>query len=489
MDLLTEDQEELYSRTVRMLPIVWISKVLGISKFSAGQADILQAIPEAIAKNKPIVVPSANSQGKDFLASCISLWFLYNYQPSKVIFTAPTDRQVKEIMWAELQSRWNNAKIPLPGRTITCKVDIEPNWFMLGFTTKESAGSIGKAQGFHSENICVIISEAQAVENSIFDQFDSILTATNNLQILIGNPLATTGRFASSIKNTTDNIVIRLDALDSPNVLEKKIVIPGMASHEWVEKMRKRYDPEGTGDHPIWMARVRGLLPHSAIDAVFSIDLVDKGVSQVPLQRNRKIATSCDPARMGDDDCVIYGGISGRIVEEDIQAQSRADSVCSRVLQVNKKIGGNHILCEADGLGGPICDFLRKLKPDNVYLQEVYMNGAAEDSEHYANMRAQMYFYAKEQVEQGKEQIPDDEYLKQELVATKYFYNIKTGKIQLIPKEDIKDDIGRSPNRADAWVMNVWARKSSAVVRKPNSWNDQKSSGEISSRVRSAMAA
>lgn len=461
--------------------------MLGLSRFSKDQARILESIPQAIKEFKPLVIPSANSQGKDFLASCIGPWFLYNYHPSKVIITAPTDRQVKEIMWAELETRWNNAIIPLDGRIITCKIEVEPNWYLIGFTTKETGGTIGKAQGFHSQNICVIISEAQAVQDSIFDQLDSILNAENNLLIMIGNPLVTTGKFARAIKDTTHNIVITLDAINSPNYVHKEDVIPGMASYRWIEKKRQEWDPEGTGDHPLWRARVRGLLPKTSIDAVFSLDLVDRMVVQVPRQMVRKIVTSCDPARMGDDECVIYGGVSGRIVKQDILSQSAADMVCSRVLQMVKETNANHITCEADGLGGPICDFINKLKPYGVTLQSVNMSGKPEDEEQFFNLRAEMYWYARIQAEEGKVSIPDDEYLKQELSETRYFYNAK-GKIQLEKKEDIKERIGRSPDRADAWVMNIWGQKHAAISREKDVWHEKGDSGEVSSGVKSAMA-
>lgn len=435
-----------------------------------------------------MVIPSGNAQGKDFLASAIGPWFLYNYCPAKVIITAPTDRQVKEIMWAELETRWNNALIPLPGRLLTCKIDIEPNWFMIGFTTKETGQMTGKAQGFHSPNICVIASEAQAIDDKIFEQLDSILNAEVNLFIMIGNPLRTAGKFAQAIKNTTDNIVLPLDCLNSPNYRYKKNIIPGMASYEWIEKKRKQWDPEAKGDHPLWRARVRGMLPLSSIDTVFSQELVDRMVTQTPLVSKRKIVVSCDPAGMGDDEQVTYGGVSGRIAKSDIIAQCRADASCSRILQMTKEMGANHIIIECDGMGQPIADFVYKLKPGNVTLQEFHAAGKAEDEQQYQNARAEAWFYAKEEAELGREQIPDDEFLKEELMEVKYFINTR-GRIQIEDKDDIRERLGRSPNRADAWILNVWARKSAKIVLKNDAWDNPQEAHEVHSAVTSAMAA
>lgn len=460
---------------------------MGISKFSKGQAAILEAIPRAIAEDKPLVVPSGNAQGKDFIVSCVAPWFLYNYAPSKVINTAPTDRQVKEIIWSELQTRWNNAKVELPGRILSNKIDIEPDWFALGFTTKEAGSATGKAQGFHSPHICVIASEAQAIEDPIFEQLDSILNALVNLLIMIGNPLRTSGVFARAIDDTTNNIVVRLDCLDSPNYRSKENVIPGMASYSWIEKKRKQWNPEGTEDHPLWLARVRGQKPRSSIDTVFGAELVERLVTTIPRVSVRKIVTSVDPAGMGDDEQVIYGGMSGEIIKQDIKPQCKAPESCSLVLQVVKETGSNHITIDADGMGAPIAQFLEKLKPNWITLEEVHGNGVTLNPQ-YQNQRAEMWFYAKEEAEAGRESIPDDEFLKQELMEVKYFINLR-GKIQIEDKDDIKERIKRSPNRADAWILNVWGRKSSKIVRTKNSWEDDRSAHEVGSGVKSAMAA
>ncbi len=449
---------------------------------------ILESIPRAIAENKPIIVPSANMQGKDFICGRIPLWFLFSYAPSKVIITAPTDRQVKEVIWAELSTAWNNAPLEMPGRLLTCKVDVEPDWFILAFTTKESGDQTGKAQGFHSPNICVIVSEAQAVEDKIFEQLDSLLGGKNNLMIMIGNPLRTTGTFARAIDDTTHNIVIQLDALESPNYREKKIVIPGMASFEWIEKRRQLWNPEGTEDDPRWLARVRGKKPNSSIDTLFYPDLIEKMVTQEPRQTVRKIVVSNDPAGMGDDEEVIYAGISGRISKQDIQAKSTGPSSCSRTLQMVREVGANHIIIDCDGLGQPIADFIRKIKPESVTLQEIHSQGKPEDEQYY-NLAAEIWFYAEAESEAGRERIPDDEYLKQELEERKYFINAK-GKIQLESKDDVKDRLGRSPNRADSWVMNVWARKVSKVDHKKDAWSDDTGEHhEVSAGAQSAMAA
>ena len=98
-----------------------------------------------------------------------------------------------------------------------------------------------------------------------------------------------------------------------------------------------------------------------------------------------------------------------------------------------------------------------------------------------------MWFYAKDQAEKGYVSIPDDDYLKEELLEVRYFFNTK-GKIQLEKKEDIKERLGRSPDRADTWVMCVWALKSANPARK-GAWDDDYSTNEVGGTKKSAMTA
>lgn len=69
----------------------------------------------------------------------------------------------------------------------------------------------------------------------------------------------------------------------------------------------------------------------------------------------------------------------------------------------------------------------------------------------YANQRAEMYINLKKGIEEyGLKGITDE--LHRELQATKYILN-NNGKIQIIPKDEIKLNIGRSPDIADALAL------------------------------------
>lgn len=62
----------------------------------------------------------------------------------------------------------------------------------------------------------------------------------------------------------------------------------------------------------------------------------------------------------------------------------------------------------------------------------------------------------REALEAGEVALPDDEALFDELAAPRWRAS-SGGKIQVEPKDGLRDRLGRSPDRADAVVMAWWA--------------------------------
>ena len=77
-----------------------------------------------------------------------------------------------------------------------------------------------------------------------------------------------------------------------------------------------------------------------------------------------------------------------------------------------------------------------------------------------------MYWEAGEYFGADGVSIPDDKVLVGQLSSMKYTYS--TGRLLIQDKEEIKKDIGRSPDRADACVIGLWALKRSPDCR----WNE-----------------
>lgn len=93
-------------------------------------------------------------------------------------------------------------------------------------------------------------------------------------------------------------------------------------------------------------------------------------------------------------------------------------------------------------------------------LNQVNFGGKAK-SDQYANIRAEMYLTAAKEIKEGF--CIQDEQAKEELTITQYFLN-NSGKSAIIPKEEIKKILGRSPDTADAVVLSMYNPNTEQII-------------------------
>jgi hypothetical protein len=228
-------------------------------------------------------------------------------------------------------------------------------------------------------------------------------------------------------------------------------VVPGLCSYEWVQDKLEKWGE----DDPRFISRVAGKLPTVSIDTIFSFDIIDRMIDRETFESNVYKGVGVDVGHFGDDESVIYGGTNGKVEKSMMYAGEQTDVTAGRALIVNNSIGGNFIAVDEDGLGVGTGDTLRSMKLKGITIVSIKGSAAADD-EQYANKRAEMWFIALERAKKGNASLPNDPLLHEELAEVKYFIN-KKGKIQIEEKIDIKDRLGRSPNRADAWIYYQYA--------------------------------
>lgn len=453
----------------RAHPDNYVFEHLNIKRIWRLQQDVLLACPRAIKEKKPIYIASGHALGKDYICGGIALWFLHCYYHSIVIETAPSGRQVYHIMWGETKAHWNNRRFDLGGQCHkTPLIEIEPGkWYLHGFSTKdtgatkEAAGA--KFQGIHSNNVCVIVSEAQGIQDEIFDQIDAITTAENNLVIFIGNPTRSTGRFARGLKDKESNIVFHFSCLENPNYLKRETVIPGLASYEWVEEKRKRW-----GENDVrWISRVLGQIPASGANNTFPETLINHMVSRCGFLATHSFqaGVAVDSAGEGPDDNVIMSGKGGEVMEVFTKTLMTPSEIAHKAIEMCKRINGQFIIFDCDGLG--VRDYQEASNLPDEYLRGIQLikfHGSANSElldggkVIYANLRAEASFVTRDRGFSGKCTLEEnDKELLEDLMEEEYFENEKNGLIQIEAKEDLKSRLERSPGRGDAYKMLQWA--------------------------------
>lgn len=87
--------------------------------------------------------------------------------------------------------------------------------------------------------------------------------------------------------------------------------------------------------------------------------------------------------------------------------------------------------------------------------------GGKPKSDQYANIRTEMYITGAKKIKEGF--YIGDESAKEELSTTQYFIN-NSGKSAIVPKDEIKKILGRSPDTADAIVLSMYNPKDDNVL-------------------------
>jgi len=164
---------------------------------------------------------------------------------------------------------------------------------------------------------------------------------------------------------------------------------------------------------------------------------------------------TCDVARFGADKTVLmfWNGMS---VEKIVMLDKSSifdtiDAIKSMALQHN--VQRSHIIVDEDGVGGGVKDGLSGIKG--------FVNGSkALKSENFQNLKTQCYFKLGEMVNAGKLSIKDSRYKQTIIEELEIIKRDKldkdTQKLSIVPKDTMKQLLGRSPDYADALMMRMW---------------------------------
>ena len=164
----------------------------------------------------------------------------------------------------------------------------------------------------------------------------------------------------------------------------------------------------------------------------------------------------CDVARYGRDKSVIserHGFVISNLQTfKDYNTMEFATVINNAAMRGQAP---DAVFVDTIGVGAGVYDKLKQMGVRGCFEANVSMK--AEEVKVYQNKRAEMYFNLKKFIESGGK-IPNDKELKEELLALRYFFNATSGKIQLIGKDDLKEILGRSPDKSDSVALHFFRR-------------------------------
>ena len=180
-----------------------------------------------------------------------------------------------------------------------------------------------------------------------------------------------------------------------------------------------------------------------------------------------KIHVSCDTARFGDDQTVIYAFDHHQLIDCDVQGRTTVPQVANSITSMCRRHGTVYATIESTGsdLGAGAIDVIRDSSPD-IEITQYCPQGApttqpinphtSKPMQVFGNMRAEAWDYTAKMLSEFCVPLPKDvdPELTSQLCWPQYKY--KNGKTYVESKDDIKGRMLRSPDKADAFVMGIW---------------------------------
>jgi hypothetical protein len=110
--------------------------ILGRGRYWHRQREICQSVRDY----QDTLVPTGNAVGKSHVDAGLLLSFLYSNPGSRVVATAPSQVQLEEVLWKEVESAWQGSRIPLGGRMLKdpLKIELGGGWQALSYSTSKT---------------------------------------------------------------------------------------------------------------------------------------------------------------------------------------------------------------------------------------------------------------------------------------------------------------------------------------------------------------
>lgn len=238
---------------------------------------------------------------------------------------------------------------------------------------------------------------------------------------------------------------------------------PSESAKLWVEEKKKAYC-NGDMSETDYQKQVLGnfdydddpnsLCSFDAIEAIFTNDHVQGGTKYI----------TADIARLGSDKAVVKVWSGWKVIDYKVYELSLTTEIQEAInaFRVKYQIPRRHAIADQDGLGAGVVDncgivgFVNNARPFPEETGENY------EKPEYKNLKSQCAYYLAKKINDSQLYIECEvensvkEAITQELGQLKSYNTDKDGKVQILPKEKVKDNIGRSPDFMDTLLMRSY---------------------------------
>jgi hypothetical protein len=460
---------------------------------------------QSVVDYEVTVAQSCNAYGKSFAASRIALWWLFSLPNSQVFITAaPPETNIRRILWAHILSIYNIHKDLFEGlRVIDLHIERNPISFLTAVTipmTGNEEIQVAKSSGKHAENLLWIGDEADGIPDPIYRGIEGCSSGGLSRQLYMFNPKAEAGAVYRMIRDNQAKVV-QLSALTHPNVVTGDDVFPGAVTREktvrrinqWCRPLvegepitsecfelpeflvgvvghnqsGKAYDPLEAGFYkvmePAFSYMVLGEYPAQGTNQLISKEWIALARSRWDsyVAEHGEVAPAGVQPVMGQDigefgsdqsvSCFRYGGYVEKMI-----SWGGVDTLVSgeRATTEFQKRNALKANVDATGIGAGIAPHMQR--SDCLAHPVKVASSPTEETEmgQFHILRDQLWWACREWLRTEAAMLPPDEDLIEELQTPTY--EVRNGKIRVMPKDVMRELLRRSPDKADSLCLTFY---------------------------------
>ena len=404
---------------------------------------------ELLAQERKTSVVGCYASGKDWTAARAILWWLETRAHAKVVVTGPTQRQIEEIVWREMRIAYKSASVPLSGKMLRNRYEIDDDRFAIGFSTNRPEN----LQGFHSPNMMVVVTEAHGMKPA----FEEALKRLNPSKVLlVGNALSTSGEFYESHRALRSRYKrVKISAYDTPAFTGEPIEIYGLMNEEDIADR----EADTGRDHPLFMAGVLAEFPDAqddsltgrkAVDAAMADDAPSgEGAPTAADDERQPVYIGVDVARFGYDKSALIARRGQRVIAMKAFVGMDTMRLSWEASTMARELGAEAVFVDETGVGGGVVDRLREL---GAPVYGVQFGGRAPHPVQFGNLRSEIFWELRRLLEERLIALPNDDALAGQLLTLRYDVS-SSGQVKLESKKAMRTKGLPSPDLADALAM------------------------------------
>lgn len=430
-------------------PVGFVENVLE-AKPLPWQKDFLQAIARG---ERRISVRAGHGVGKSTACSWALIWHMTTRYPQKSVVTAPTSAQLFDALYSELKT-WINKLPPVLRESfdvfsdrVVLKGAPESSFISARTSSTERPEALA---GVHSEHVLLVVDEASAVPEQVFEAAAGSMSGHSASTILISNPTRNSGLFYKTHHDlASDWYRMHVSCLNIP-----------LVSADFVSQIKATYGEESNA----FRIRVLGEFALADDDTLIPAELVDGAIARdVAASASEPLVFGLDVARFGSDRTALVKRKGNVVLEVKSWGGLDTMQVVGAIVNETKIDKPDEICVDTIGLGSGVADRLREL---GLNVRDVNVAESSAMNPNANKLRDELWLSVKEWLATKSVKLPADEQLRHELVAPRYTFT-SSGKVQVESKDSMRKRGMRSPDLADALCLSFASNAAMVGGRAP----------------------